>query len=327
MKRREMLAGLSAALTLGPLAGPAGAAVQWPRQAITLVVPFAAGGPSDASARYIGRELEKALGQSVVIENIGGAAGSIGIGKLARSAPDGYVIGLGHTGTFSVNPYLQPDIPYDALKDFAPVSRMTGYTSVLFSNAARPFATVADFIAAAKAAPGKLTYGSAGPGSTNHLAMEQFAQAAGIRLVHVPYKGYAPARTDLVAGVLDVMFDVWSTNGADLIATGKLRGLGSTARQPVASQNGIPPIGNTLPGFATEGWTGILAPAKTPGEILDILDKAIAGILVRPATVEAIRSYGYETVYEGRDVFARTIASENAELGTLIKSLGLAVSK
>lgn len=327
MKRRELLVGLSAALTLGPLAGPAGAAVQWPRQAITLVVPFAAGGPSDASARYIGRELEKSLGQSVVIENIGGAAGSIGIGKLARSAPDGYVIGLGHTGTFSVNPYLQPDIAYDALKDFAPVARMTGYTSVLFSNAARPFATVADFIAAAKAAPGKLTYGSAGPGSTNHLAMEQFAQAAGITLVHVPYKGYAPARTDLVAGVLDVMFDVWSTNGADLIATGKLRGLGSTARRPVASQNGIPPIANTLPGFATEGWTGILAPAKTPGEILDILDKAIAGILAQPATVEAIRSYGYETVYEGRDAFAKTIALENAELGILIKSLGLAVSK
>jgi tripartite-type tricarboxylate transporter receptor subunit TctC len=323
MKRRDFLAGLSAVLTLAPQVRRA-AASAWPEKPLTLIIPFAAGGPSDASGRYLASELEKLLGQPVIAENVGGAAGSIGIGKVAHAAPDGYVIGLGHTGTFSVNPYLQPDIPYDPLKDFTTIARMTAYTSVLFSNPDRPFATLAEFIAAAKAAPKTLTYGSAGPGSTNHLAMEQFAHAAGIELVHVPYKGYAPARTDLMAGVIDVMFDVWSATGADLIATGKLNGLGSTAREPVASQGDIPLISGTLPGFSTEGWTGILGPVGLPADVVARLDQAIAEILARPGSVEAMRSYGYETFYEGPKAFATRIAVENAEFGVLIKSLGLA---
>lgn len=295
----------------------------WPERPIRLIIPFPAGGPSDAHARFVANGMRTLLGQPIIPENIGGAGGSIGMGQVARAPADGYTIGLGHTGTHAVNPYLQTSIAYDPLHAFAPVARLTEYTSVLFVNPQRPYKTLADLLSAAKADPGRLTYGSAGVGSTNHLATEMLARAAGVQFTHIPYKGYAPARTDLLAGTIDFMFDVWSSAGAEFIKSGRMRALASSARTRLDSIPDIPPAAETVRGFSASGWTGVFAPAGTPASILEALESAIKRTLEPPAAQAAFRSFGYETAFASGKQLAAIVAKDHADMGALIKSIGL----
>ncbi|MBB4371071.1 tripartite-type tricarboxylate transporter receptor subunit TctC [Bradyrhizobium sp. cir1] len=311
-----LLAGVCA--ETGPVFGqPTG----WPSKVIRLIVPFSAGGPSDAHARYVAAGIAEVLGGSVIVENVGGAAGTIGMMQVARAAPDGYTIGLGHVGTQAVNPHVQKNIPYDPFKAFVPVAQLTEYNSVLLINPNLPYKTLADLLAAAKAKPETITYGSAGLGSTNHLATEQLARAAGVKFVHVPYKGYAPARTDLLAGNIDFMFDVWGSSAADFIKSGTLRALASTAPTLDKSPENIPLISEMFPGFKATGWTGIFAPAGTPPQIVARLSDAIARTLNKPDARSTFESSGYQVAYASGDELGETMRKDYAELGALIKTL------
>lgn len=298
-------------------------AATWPDRPIKLIIPFPAGGPSDVHARYVATGINTLLGQPVVSENVAGAGGSIGMGQVARSPADGYTIGLGHTGTHCVNPFLQAHLSYDPLRSFTPVARLTEYTSVLFVNPQRPYKTLADLLAAAKAQPGRLTYGSAGIGSTNHLATEMLARAAGVQFTHVPYKGYAPARTDLLAGTIDFMFDVWGTAGAEYIKSGRLRALASSARTRLDSMPDIPAAAETVRGYSASGWTGIFAPARTPAAVVDVLESAIRKTLEAPGAQAAFRTFGYEAAFAGGKQLASIVAKDHAEMAALIKAIGL----
>lgn len=295
----------------------------WPERPIRLVIPFPVGGPSDAHARFVADGLRNLLKQPIIADNVGGAGGSIGMGQVARAPADGYTIGLGHTGTHAVNPYLQASIGYDPLRAFAPMARLTQYTSVLFVNPQRPYKTLAALLAAAKADPGRLTYGSAGVGSTNHLATEMLARAAGVQFTHIPYKGYAPARTDLLAGTIDFMFDVWSGAGAEFIKSGKLRALASSAPTRLDSMPDIPAAAETVPGYSASGWTGLFAPTGTPAPVLGTLESAVKRTLEAPGAQAAFRSFGYEMAFASGKQLAAIVAKDHADMGALIRSLGL----
>ena len=238
----------------------------YPAKPVRLVVPFAAGGGVDSVARLIAQSLSGPLGQQVVIDNRGGAGGVIGMEIVARAAPDGYTLLMSHVG-FTAMPGLYPKLPFDPVKDYDGVVVVATGIYVLVVNPAVPFKSVGEIIAYAKANPGKLAYASAGAGSTIHLAGELFKRTAGIDLLHVPYKGAAPAITDVVAGQVQIMFGT-ATNTLPLARAGKLRALAVTSAKRSALAPELPTVAeNGLPGFDVVGWYGFAAPAKTPKSV------------------------------------------------------------
>jgi tripartite-type tricarboxylate transporter receptor subunit TctC len=230
-------------------------AQNWPSRPIKFIVPFAAGGPTDGASRHITTRLEKVLGQPIVVENVAGQGGGIGASRIARAEPDGYTIGLVHVGTQAINPAIYPTLNYDPLNDFASIARIYEYTNVLVVNAGKPYRTLADLIKAAKEKPGTINFGSAGIGSSNHLSAEMLASMTGTKFVHVPYRGSAPAMTDLVAGNVDFMFDVLLTS-KPFMDGGQLRALAVTSPTRMAQLPDLPTIAETVPGFDVVGWVG-----------------------------------------------------------------------
>jgi len=262
-------ASLGAALAIGLLfALSSGAHAQgWPQKPVKFIVPFPPGGATDISARLVAQKLQEIWGQTIVIENRGGAAGGIGAQEAARAAPDGYTLFFPSGSVMTANQHVYAKLNYDPDKDFIPITKVVMGPQVLVVPANSPYRTVKDLIDAAKAQPGKLTFGHAGIGSQTHLAAENFVNAAGIDAVQVPYKGEGPALTALVGGethfaVSNVAAAVGHING------GRLRALGVTSKTEFAALPGVPPIANTLPGFENVGWFGIVAPAGTPKEIV-----------------------------------------------------------
>lgn len=229
----------------------------WPSRPIKFIVPFAAGGPSDGVSRHIATRLEKVLGQPFVIENVAGQGGGIGVARIARAEPDGYTIGIVNVGTQAINPAIYPGLNYDPLNDFASIARIYEFTNVLVVNASKPYKSLGDLIKAAKDKPATITYGSAGIGSSNHLSGEMLSSVIGAKLVHVPYRGSAPATNDLVAGNIDFMFDVLLTS-KPFIEGGQLRALAVTSRERMTQLPDVPMMSETLPGFDVVGWVGWL---------------------------------------------------------------------
>src|SRR5215831_13463859 len=263
---------LRSALALLLLAACGAQAQSWPARPVKLIVPFPPGGSTDILARALGHGLSSELAQAVIIDNRPGAGGSIGAEAAAKSAPDGYTIMMGHLGTLAVNPGIYKHLPYDPLKSFAPVCLMAIVPSVLVVNPSLPVHSVAELIAYAKKYPGKLSYGSAGMGSTSHLTTEYFKLAAGIDVLHVPYKGVGPMLTDLVSGQLSM-----GLNGAPAVmphvTAGRLRALGVSSLRRLPSLPQVPTIDEAgaeagLRGFEANGWYGIVAPAGTAPPIL-----------------------------------------------------------
>jgi len=239
------------------------AAQTYPDRPVTWVVGGAAGGPADIIARTIGQYVSTELGQPVLIENLGGAGGTIAVNKVAKSAPNGYTFMVGSLGYVAAAPSLMPNLPYDPVKDLDAVVRFPSATISLYVNAAARFNTVGEFIAYAKANPGKLNFGDAGSGSGSYLTALLFANGAGVKFTHVSYKGSAPAMVDLAAGQIDAAFDT-VTSGLPLIRSGKVKSLGTTSATPIASMPGVPSISETVPAFEGSVWFGLYAPKGTP---------------------------------------------------------------
>jgi tripartite-type tricarboxylate transporter receptor subunit TctC len=247
----------------------------WPTKTVTWIVPFAAGGPTDAISRDIADKVSKQIGQQVIIDNVGGAGGTIGAGKAAKASPDGYTFLVGHLGYMGAGPSLYKKLTYDPVKDFEPVFRFPDTPLVLLVPKSSPYKTAADLIAAAKAKPGKLNFGNAGVGSTSHLIAALFEAKAGIDVTQVPYKGAAPAMNDLIAGQVDAMFDQ-SNTALPQVSGGRVNALALTSATPMPQQYpNVPPLAEkVLPGFEAATWYGLYAPKGTPRDVIAKLHQA-----------------------------------------------------
>lgn len=289
----------------------------WPSKPIKFIVPFAAGGVADVVTRAVTPKLSEALGQPIVVENKGGAGGTLGTSQGAKAAPDGYtfvVPAASHTTT----PSLYTKLDFDPVKDFAAVTQIAAVPYLLVVPSSSPMMTLADFISNAKANPGKLTFGSAGNGSSNHLAGELLASAIGAPLVHVPYKGSAPALVDLLGGQITFMFDTINTSTGH-IKGGKLRalGVGTTKRSKLMPD--VPPIADTIPGFEAATWVGLLAPAGTPKEIVARMQQEIARVVNSPEVQQKLSTSGAEPVASTPEQFGAYIASEVQKWDRVVK--------
>lgn len=246
----------------------------WPAKTLTWIVPFAAGGPTDAMARDIADKVGKQIGQTIVVENVGGAGGTIGAGRAAKASPDGYSFLVGHLGYMAAAPSLYKKLAYDPVKDFEPVFRFPDTPLVLLVPKASPHQTAAELIAFAKKNPGKLNFGNAGAGSTSHLIAALFESKAGIQVLSVPYKGAAPAMNDLIAGQVDAMFDQTNT-ALPQVSGGRIRALALTSKTPMAQFPGVPALAEqALPGFEAATWYGLYAPKGTPKDVIAKMHQA-----------------------------------------------------
>ena len=280
------LAGLAACALLAPpvAAQPAG-------RPIRLIVPYAAGGPIDVTARVLAERVKDSLG-TVVIENRPGGGGNIGADLVAKAAPDGLTIGISALATHAINPWLYNKMPFDAARDFAPITQMVRVPNVLVINADTAtrlnIRTLADLVKYAKANPGRLNYGSGGNGSGGHLAGEMFKAQAGIFAVHIPYNGGNPAQLALLSGQVDFNFDNLATAAANIKA-GKLRALAVTTAQRSPALPDVEAVSDTYPGFAVDTWWGLVAPAGTPREVVTRLNQAFRGCAQQPGGARAFR--------------------------------------
>jgi tripartite-type tricarboxylate transporter receptor subunit TctC len=291
LTRRTLLAGLALA-AFTPL--PA-TAQEWPaKQPIRIVVPFAPGGTSDILARTLGERLQATLKQTVVVENKAGAGGVIGADSVAKSPADGYTLLLGTIATHAINPALQPKMPYDAAKDFAPVWLIGSISNVLLVGADQPYKSAKDVIAAAKAKPGALVFGSPGQGTSQHLSGETLKIMAGIDIAHVPYKGSGPATQDLVAGQIPMTVDT-ALVALPHIQSGKIRALAVTSGKRTAVLPDVPTLAEAaVPGFDVSSWQALYAPAGTPAAIVARLNTELAQIAAQPEIKAKLASLGVD---------------------------------
>ena len=294
---------------------------------IRLIVPYAAGGPLDITARALAERVKETLG-TVIIENRPGAGGNIGADAVAKAAPDGLTIGIAATATHAVNPWLYSKMPYNAATDFAPITQMVRVPNVLVMNAETAqrlkINSVQELIAYAKANPAKLNYASGGNGSAGHLAGEMFKRDAGICAVHIPYTGGAPAQLALLSGQVDFNFDNLAT-AAPNIRSGKLKALAVTTLAPSGALPGVPPVADTLKGFAIDTWWGLVAPAATPKDVLMRLNHAFVAALEAPVTKTRFAALLAEPVPSTPEEFGALMNSERAKYEKLVKASGARV--
>jgi len=318
--RRIIHASVYAAIALSSLFSAA--AQDYPTRPITLVVPYAAGGGNDAMARIVADRMSAALGQQIVIENRGGAGGSIATRQVARAEPDGYTLGLGGTGTLAIDPTLYPNVGYDPRKDFAPIGLIATSALVVLVHPALPAKNIPELIALAKREPGKLNYASAGAGSGIHLGTELFAYMAGIKLTHIPYKGSAPALTDLVGGHVAIYFSSLPP-AIGLVRDGKVRALAVTGPTRSKILPDLPTVAEAaLPGYAAVLHYGIVAPAGTPRPIVDKLAAALR-VAIGSADVQArIAADGAEVMGSTPEEYAADIDREETKWSEIVRRSG-----
>jgi len=297
----------------------------WPTHAITLVVPFAAGGGGDTLARLVAEPLSRELGQSIIVENRPGAGGNIGTSIAARANPDGYTLSYGTNGTQATNHWLYKSPGYKP-NDFEPISRFTVIAAALVVNGAdERFKTLAQLVDYAKTHPGELTCGSAGNGTSSHLACELLNQMAGLKVMHIPYKGGGAAMTDLMGGRISFLIDVMP-NVSGQIAAGKLRALAVTTPERVASNPDIPTMSEAgVKGYEFFAWDGLYAPKGTPVAVLDKLNAAVNKALQQPEVKKALESRGAIPSPTSRQSLAEFGAEEYTRLGKVVKTAGAAI--
>jgi tripartite-type tricarboxylate transporter receptor subunit TctC len=300
-------------------------AEDYPSRPITLIVPYAAGGGNDVMARIVAEKMSRTLGQQIVIENKGGAGGSIATRLIAKAAPDGYTLGLGGTGTLAINPTLYANVGYDPRKDFSPVGLIATSALIVLVNPGVEAKSVGDLIALAKRDPGKLNYASAGAGSGIHLASELFAHMAGIKLTHIPYKGSGPALTDLIGGHVSIYFSSLPPAIA-LVKQGKVRALAVTGPQRAASFPELPTVAEAaLPGYQAVLHYGIVAPAGTPQPIIHKLNAALQAALAEGDVHARIAADGAEPLPGTPGDYAADIDREETKWSAIVKSSGARV--
>jgi tripartite-type tricarboxylate transporter receptor subunit TctC len=314
------------ALVCAPLAMAAGN--EYPVKPIRFVCPYVAGGAADIFSRTVGQKLTDAWGQTIVVDNRGGANGGIGTEMVAKSAPDGYTLLLGNSGPITVNPVLYKKVPYDSLKDLAPVTQGTLYSYVLVVPASSTVHNLKEFIALLKREPGRLSYGSTGIGGGNHLSGELFSLMTGTKAIHVPYKGSAAALADLLGGQLHFMFDTPITSVPQLRA-GKLRALGVTGLKRSISLPDVPTLDEQgLKGFELTQWQGVLVPAGTPRPIIDKLHDAIVKALKMPDVIERLsKQGGNELIGNTPEQFGQVIRHDLAKYAKLVRDAHITVQQ
>jgi len=319
---KTMLRIIAATFALSLLPGTA-AAQAWPSKPVKIVVPFVAGGATDVVARLLAQKLTEAWGQSVVVENRAGAGGNIGADVVAKSPPDGYTILMTSGSIVTANPYIYKAMPFDPAKDLVPITNVASGPQVIVVNSGVAAKDLREFIAMAKAAPGKVNYGSAGVGTQTHLAFENFLYSAGADMTHVPYKGEAAVITDLMGGQIQA---ATPNLGAAMgfIKDGKLRALAVTSRERNPQLPDVPAASEVIPGFENAGWFGLMAPAGTPKEIVDRIHRDSARILTSEEFRGKLAQQGMVPVANSPADFAAAIRDESARWAKVVKERGLA---
>ena len=321
-----------AALLGGLLAQPVLAQQAWPNKPVRIVVPFAPGGTTDLLARAMAPELQRAFGQAFVIDNRTGAGGNVGADIVAKSPADGYTLLMGTVGTHGINRALYDKLPYDPIKDFAPITLVAAVPNVMVVNADKAremnINNVQDFIRVAKASPGKLNMASSGNGTSIHLAGELFKSMTGTYMIHFPYRGSGPALMDLVGGNMDVMFDNLPS-AMQQIKAGKLKALAVTSSQRSPALPDVPTVeqagGPSLKGFEASSWFGLLAPAGTPPDIVNRIQQEVAKALAAPAFKEKLQAQGAIPSGITPAEFAKLIDSEHRKWAQVVKASGAKV--
>ena len=317
---RQTALALSLALALTATAAPADT---YPSRVVKMIVPFPAGGTTDIFARHIGDRLAKAFGHNFVIDNRGGAGGNIGSDAVAKADPDGYTLLVGTVGTHAINSSLYARMTFDPVRDFAPVAFLAGVPNILVVNPKNVKATtVQDFIAEAKASPKKLSFASSGNGTSIHLSGEMFKQMTGVELVHVPYRGSAPAVNDLIAGQVDLMFDNLPSS-IEQVRGGNLRAIAVTSAKRSAALPDVPTIAELgLPGFDASSWFAIFAPAKTPPEIVQKLNAEVLKALADPELQKRFADIGGEIRPYKPDELGAFVKAEIEKWAKVVKTSG-----
>ena len=331
IRRRQLLASAGSLLAPGAL-WPLSAAAQsgWPNKPVRIVVPFAPAGTTDILARAIAPELGKAFGQTFIIDNKPGAGGNLGADAIAKSAPDGYNLLMGTVGTHAINASLYPKMPFDPVKDFAPIVLVAGVPNVLVMNPAKAEAygikNVADLIRYAKANPGKLNMASSGNGTSIHLSGELFKSMTGTFMLHFPYRGSGPALLDLMGGTMDLMFDNLPS-ALPQIKSGKLKALAVTSAQRSAALPELPTIAEAGPvkGFDASSWFGLFAPAGTPADIVNRIQQETAKSLQSPLVKDRLLAQGAIPGGQPPAEFVKFIAAESKKWALVVKASGAKV--
>ncbi|SOY68825.1 MFS transporter [Cupriavidus taiwanensis] len=317
---KTLLGGMAAlALCLG---GAARAADNWPQKPITLIVPWAAGGSTDILARVLSEHLTRSLGQPVIVDNKPGASGNIGSAMVARARPDGYTLLVGSMSTHAMNPALMPNMPFRGVEDFTPLGLLAYVTNTMVVHPSVPAHNVKELIAYAKANPGKLAYASAGPGSTNHLSAVLFEKMAGVQMLHVPYKGGAPAVVDTVAGQTQLLFSA-GTQTLPHVKGGKLRLLAVTESKRSPLLPNVPTVAETVPGYELAVWYGAFGPKGMPADLAARLNREINAVMSLPEVKSKMNAIGVETATSTPQQFGAILQRDADRYGKLIRELGI----
>jgi tripartite-type tricarboxylate transporter receptor subunit TctC len=302
----------------------ANAQTDWPTKAITIVVPYAPGGFSDTRFRLLGRKLSEKLGQPVILDNKAGAGGVLGTALVAKAAPDGYTIGVGSFAPLAINPELMKKLPYDVATDLAPIILIENSPLILSVAKNLPVKNLTELIALAKKEPNKLTYGSSGLGGAHHLSAEMLKAAAQIDIVHVPYKGGAPAATDLMAGHLSMMFELGYA-ALPSIKAGSVKPIAVTSAKRLAALPDVPTMAEAgLPDYISYNWQGVIVPAKTPQAIITKLNRVLNEILRDPDVAKAINDVASQSEGGTPEAFGKFIQSERLKWAAVIKAANIA---
>ncbi|MCR0981255.1 tripartite tricarboxylate transporter substrate binding protein [Roseomonas populi] len=319
---RRALMGAACALALAPL--PSLAQDNYPNRPIRMLVPFAAGGTTDLIGRLVGAEMSKRLGQPIVVDNRAGAGGNIGAEACAKAAPDGYTICMGTISSHAINASIYPRIPFDNLRDFAPVALLGSQPNMLVVANNIPARTVPELIALMKQRPGQINYGSSGVGTSIHLAGELFTQLTGTEAVHVPYRGSGQIMTDMLAGTLPMAFDNFSS-GWPHAREGRIRAIGVGSLQRLPQAPDVPTIAESLPGFESLSWHGIFAPAATPPAIVARLNREALAALASPEVKARYEELGITAGTLSPEAFREFVAAETKRWGDVARKADIRV--
>jgi tripartite-type tricarboxylate transporter receptor subunit TctC len=321
--RRFVLA--SALATLAAAMPGTAPAQSWPSKPVRLIVPFPPGGGNDVIARAVAQKLGERLGQPVVVENRAGANGIVGLQALMQAAPDGHTIAVGAAGPLAVNPSLYDKLPYDPLKDFAPITNMVNFPLLLVTHPSVAAKNTRDLVTLAKAQPGKLHYSSPGSGNSGHLAGELFNTMAGVKTVHVPYKGQGPALTDLIAGQVQMLYSS-IPSVLPHVRQGQLNAIAVGSAKRVPSLPDIPTISESgVPGYEAYSWVGMVAPAGTPKDVVARLNREIVEVLKQKDVAEKLNGQGALPVGDTAEQFAAYIKAEIEKWGAVVRSSNIKV--
>uniref|UniRef100_UPI000D3FF768 Bug family tripartite tricarboxylate transporter substrate binding protein n=1 Tax=unclassified Variovorax TaxID=663243 RepID=UPI000D3FF768 len=323
--RRACIGAMAAlAVSAGALCGNAAAQGGYPSRPITLVVPFPAGGVTDVVARELAHRLATVLGQPVVVDNRAGAGGNIGTQALARAAPDGYTLGVLTVSAMSIAPHLGRKLPFDPARDFTPITNLVNTPGAVIAGPGAPFNTFAEFVRHAKANPGKVTYASVGPGSIPHLTAEILARAVKVDMVHVPYKGAAPAMQDLLANHVDLSFETSLATTMTYHASRRIKVLAVTGPQRVPVLPGVPTVAESgYPGFGVQGWFGFFGPRGLPAATVDTLNKAAVQAFADPALRQRLEQLGMQPDTGSATQFRQFLAQQDKAWAASVKGLDI----